>query len=92
MNLRTAVPNEKTGALAEAFLAQLIVMARLPANTDAHVFVAPFEAALAGAPGADRNLVGLSREPDLAFSQPIVEIVGRSCVFVRDSGAESAPA
>lgn len=90
INLCMAVENEETQSRAEQFLRTLVDMARLPTDTQVHVFVSPFEGALRQAPAADLSVFGLSRKSDLAFSQHIMKIVNRSCVFVRDSGEESA--
>jgi hypothetical protein len=85
-----AVADTETVQKANAFLGDLITLARLPANTQAMVWQAPLAEALPQAPRADLSSFGLPREPDLAFSQRIVEMVDGSCIFVRDSGDESA--
>jgi amino acid transporter len=89
INLCMAVPDAETRAKAEAFLDELVTLARLPAETRVMVWEAPLEEALRRAPRADLSSFGLPREPDLAFSQRIVELVDGSCIFVRDSGDES---
>jgi hypothetical protein len=90
INLCMAVKDAETAEKANAFLDDLITLARLPANTQAMVWQAPLAEALAQAPRADLSSFGLPREPDLAFFQHIVEMVDGSCIFVRDSGDESA--
>jgi hypothetical protein len=90
INLCMAVPDEETKAKAEAFLTNLLTLARLPDDTQVRVWQSPFEEALQRAPRADLSTFGLPREPDLAFSQRIVELVDGSCIFIRDSGDESA--
>ena len=49
-----------------------------------------YEEPLAQAPRADLSIFGLPLQPDLAFTQKITRLVDASCVFVRDSGDESA--
>lgn len=90
INLCMAVPDAETEQKATRFLTDLITLARLPSNTDVFVWQMPFEEALGQAPRADLSSFGLPREPDLAFSQRIVQLVDGSCIFVRDSGDESA--
>ncbi|HEX6386308.1 MAG TPA: amino acid permease [Anaerolineae bacterium] len=90
INLCMAVKSAETCTRAETFLAQLVSLARLPPTTQVLVFKEPFMDALVQAPRADLNTFGLSRRSDLAFSQQIVATVDTSCVFVRDSGEESA--
>ncbi|MDX1687686.1 MAG: hypothetical protein R3248_06855 [Candidatus Promineifilaceae bacterium] len=75
---------------AQSYLEDLITLARLPGNTGSFVYDVPFEDALQQAPRGDLSCFGLPRQPDLAFSQRIVEMVDGSCIFVRDSGEESA--
>jgi hypothetical protein len=90
INLCMAAPDTETKARARQFLEDLITLARLPGDTRVLVWRAPFADALKRAPRADLSSFGLPRKPDLAFSQRIVELVDGSCVFVRDSGDESA--
>ncbi|MDX1664851.1 MAG: hypothetical protein R3272_13750, partial [Candidatus Promineifilaceae bacterium] len=90
INLCMAVPDEETRLKAETFLEQLMTLVRLPPNTNFFVYVDEFEHALRQAPRADLSAFGLPREPDLHFSQRIVDVVDGSCIFVRDSGDESA--
>ncbi len=90
INLCMSVANRDIVARAQEFLEQLITLTRLPAETDVLVWHGPFEETLQKAPRADLSCFGLPMEPDLAFSQRIVELVDGSCIFVRDSGEESA--
>jgi hypothetical protein len=90
INLCMAAPDEETKASAERFLHELLTLARLPKNTRIMVWQAPFQEALQQAPRADLSSFGLPRQPDLDFSQRIVSLVDGSCIFVRDSGDESA--
>jgi hypothetical protein len=72
------------------FLRQLVRLARLPDDTEVLVYQIPFAEALRQAPTADLSIFGLSRKSNMAFSQRIIEIANGSCIFVRDSGEESA--
>ncbi len=49
-----------------------------------------FSSAVAEMPGADVSIFGLSSEPDVGFIETMVARTGSSCLFVRDSGQESA--
>ena len=75
---------------AEDYLQQLIDLARLPSTTSLQVYILPFDQALKAAPATDLNVFGLAHEPDLHFIQNLAMAVDTSCVFVRDSGEESA--
>lgn len=90
VTLCMAVDDEETRVRAEAYLEQLIVLTRLPSTTSVQAFVLPFQQAIKAAPVTDLNVFGLAHEPDLRFIQRLAVEVNTSCVFVRDSGEESA--
>jgi hypothetical protein len=90
INLCMSVQDEEQQAVAEAYLDDLRTLTRLPGETEVLVWQDSFADALRRAPRADLSSFGLPRDPDLAFSQQIVEMVDGSCIFVRDSGDESA--
>lgn len=90
ITLCIAVPDEETKAKANEFLIRLVSLARLPKDTEISIPILPFMDAVAQAPRADLDIFGLSREPDMQFVQNLTKLVNGSCVFVRDSGDESA--
>ena len=90
INLCMAVADEPTAKQGTQFLTELIDLARLPSQTEVHVIAAPFMQAVQSAPQADLSTFGLPKEPDLRFYQEIVSVVDGSCIFIRDSGEESA--
>lgn len=75
---------------ARSYHARLIEDARLPHGAESHVLQGDFRKRLADAPEADLNIFGLAREVDLSFMGLIVRRTRSSCLFVRDSGRESA--
>ncbi len=87
-----AVDDEAIAERANAFLAELISLARLPNSTTAVVTVAPFLDAITQVPRADLTMFGLAKEPDLIFMQKLAQLVNGSAVFIRDSGVESVMA
>lgn len=90
INLCMAVADEETRHQAEKYLHRLIQLARLPAQTKVIVLQCDFIDSLAQVPRADLSIFGLPKPSDITFCQRIVNIVDSSCVFVRDSGDESA--
>jgi len=90
MTLITIVADEAERANGEAFLGQLINLGRMPRHTRAIVEVGTFNEYLPRAPQADLNIFGLQNEIDLAFIERMVATTDSSCIFVRDSGNESA--
>jgi solute carrier family 12 (sodium/potassium/chloride transporter), member 2 len=91
INLCMTVADEANGDHARQFLQELVVLARLPrSQTTITVLVGGFRQTLTQVPRADLSVFGLPAQPDLQFIQEIVDIVDGSCIFVRDSGDESA--
>ncbi len=84
------VANEDAKERAEQFLRELVILARLPENTQVIVHAGTFWDILPQAPRADLSIFGLQREPDLDFADTVVEKLNASCIFVRDAGDESA--
>lgn len=72
------------------FLNQLIDDARLPNQTQCHVYQGTLLERVREAPQADLNIFGLARQVDKQFLETLVRRSGSSCLFVRDSGRESA--
>lgn len=90
INLCMAVTGNEMSEQATHFLTRLINLARLPSTTQAVVFEGAFWDSLPRAPQADLSIFGLQNKPDLAFVERVAETLGASCIFVRDSGDESA--
>jgi hypothetical protein len=92
LNVVTAVDEESERERGEAFLAEICELARLPHAVRREVLVGPFLDAIAAAPHSDLQILGLPPEPDCAFLEQIIERSSSSCLFVADSGRESARA
>jgi len=90
INLCMAVQDDDTRYHAEKYLRELILLSRLPAQTKVIVLQCGFIDSLTQVPRADLSVFGLPKPSDITFCQRIVNIVDSSCVFVRDSGDESA--
>ncbi len=72
------------------FMDTLISQVRLPKNTQINLLETSFFTALTQAPQADLSIFGLSNQARIEFAQRVFETVNASCIFVRDSGEESA--
>lgn len=91
VNLCMAVPDPETRVRAEAYLHELIDVARMPAKTAVVVFAEPFWEALNHAPDADLHILGMDRDnPSVETMRRVAEKADASCIFVHDSGDESA--
>jgi amino acid transporter len=89
LRVLTAVeaPGEREKAL--DFLEKLIDLGRFE-GAEAVVGEAPFTEYIHEAPHGDLNIFGLQPEPDFDTIRRLVEDTDSTCMFVRDSGRESA--
>ena len=91
INLITIVADDAERANGQTFLEELIKLGRMPRGTQAIVEVGTLEDYLPNAPKADLNIFGLqSHNVSLAFAEHMIQATNASCIFVRDSGNESA--
>lgn len=90
INLITSVGEEKERRRAHLFLERLSDQARMPSLTEFHVLVGDFKSVIKSAPNADINIFGLTNTLNLNFIREIPELVNSSCLFIKDSGHESA--
>ncbi len=75
---------------ARTYHRRLIDDARLPADTESVVLVGRLRDQLAVAPESDLCIFGLAREVNKEFLHDLVRMSRSTCLFVRDSGLESA--
>ena len=85
-----AVEKETDKDKATTFLARLTDLARLPADTAAHVADGNFGRYASSAPEADLNVFPLPADLDADFLWSLRDATGSSCLFTQDSGDESA--
>ncbi|GJQ63227.1 MAG: Na-K-Cl cotransporter [Melioribacteraceae bacterium] len=90
INLVTVCDTEDDRSNMQEFLQRLSDQTRLPSMTEFHVICGNFFDAVKSAPRADVNIFGMAEEPDFDFARKIGEISLSSCLFVKDSGKESA--
>ncbi len=76
--------------IAERYLANLMETARIPDGFEIHVVHSQFMEFLDRAPRADLNVFGLADTVNREFIQEITVHSKSSCLFVRNSGKESA--
>lgn len=92
VNVITVVPDPSEREDAEKFLAEVCDLARLPASTSVQVMTGPFDECAAAAPESDLDILGLQRNPDFDFLRRVIDLRRGTCLFVADSGRESARA
>ncbi len=90
LRLVTVVPHQTEKAAAEHFLRELCDLARIPSRATRLVAVGTFEEVMEDLAHSDLNIMGLQRNPDFAFVRRMVRTSRSTCVFVMDSGRESA--
>ena len=90
LRLLTTCHNIEEVENARGYLQRLIEDARLPKNTQTWVESGQFTTKLREAPEADLNVLGLAQEVNYDLLKEIVMQTRSSCLFVRDSGRESA--
>jgi len=88
--LATVVRDPAQARAAERFLLDLVDQARLPPRTAVHVATGPFEAALRAVPAADLHLFGMPPVVHRARLDELAQATGGSCLWLLDSGTESA--
>lgn len=89
LRLRTAVADKRNVADATTFLNRLIRDARLP-HGEVSVVAGGFDEALASVEDTDLNIFGLGQSVGAAQLRQLAEKTRSSCLFVMDSGNESA--
>ena len=90
-NLITVADNEKDVERLRKFLERLSDNARLPSATELFVLIGSFNDVIETAPHADMNIFGLAVDGiPFEFIRKAPQLTKSSCLFVRDSGLESA--
>ncbi|MBT8380244.1 MAG: amino acid permease [Ignavibacteria bacterium] len=92
INLITVAEKKEDRYKMYKFLDELSKQTRLPSLTEFHVLTGGFKEAIASAPKGDMSLFGLADDLHFSFMREVTELTNSSCLFVRDSGSESAVA
>ena len=93
LTLVTIADDEASKPQARAFLSELCDLARLPGEVRKLIMVGGLEDCVRASPTADITIFGLQRQrPDLEWAERMTEVSHSSCLFVLDSGRESARA
>jgi solute carrier family 12 sodium/potassium/chloride transporter 2 len=91
MRLITVIEDEDEKQNAQQFLNDLIELGRMPRGTQAIVHAGSFQEFVSKGPRADLNIFGLQEEiQSLDFMLSMPEQTRSSCLYVQDSGLESA--
>ena len=90
IRLLTVVDDPKQLENGQQFLEQIIDLGRMPRNTQAIAVTNNIWDYVKEAPRADLNIFGIGNTVDLDFMRRMVDVTHSSCLFVQDSGLESA--
>lgn len=90
LNLLTVVGDDHDAHDADSYLHEFIDAARLPGPPTVQVLTGVFGDALGRAPRAEANMFALGPDADFDWLARMVSAADTPCIFVRDSGNESA--
>jgi hypothetical protein len=90
INLVTVADSEDDKKRLHSFLNHLSNRTRLPSMSEFHVIVGDYKSALANAPRADINIMGVGDNIPFELMRETTELTKSSCLFVKDSGNVSA--
>lgn len=90
MNLLAVVDSEERKAATQQRIEEMRDMTRIPAAARIEILVGDWESCLARAPQSDIDVLSLGPKDDLSYVRKVVEVTRSSCLFLKDSGKESA--
>ena len=90
INLVTVADSQKDEKRLYKFLDQISEQTRLPSLSEFNVLVGNFKEVILDAPRTDINIFGMTDNPNFNYMREITELTKSSCLFVKDSGHESA--
>jgi len=90
LNVITVAPKRGEVRRLRRFMERLSNVARFPLDTKLHVLVGRFGETFEDAPSADINIFGLAPKIDCRSLRKRLKAFRSSCLYVRDSGMESA--
>jgi len=88
--VRVVTDASEGGAQAQAFVDDLVDLARFPRDTEAMVMIGALEACMDRAPRSDLDVLVLPPAPDLPLVRRMVALTGSACLLLGDAGSESA--
>ncbi len=90
LNLIAVVEHADEKPIAQQYIEELSDLCRVPKGAQTLVLQGDFLNVISQAPQSDMDFVGLPQQPQFDFIQQIIQQTGSSCLFIRDSGSESA--
>ncbi|EAZ92759.1 amino acid permease [Crocosphaera chwakensis] len=90
LNIISVIPKEEDRKEADNYIKSLRDLCRIPATANNLIIVGEFPNCISQTPQGDMDFIGLQSTPDFHFVNQIITMTGSSCLFMSDSGSESA--
>ncbi len=90
LNIISVIAQEEDREAATHYIKSLRDLCRIPSNAKTLIVVGEFPTCVIQTPQGDMDFMGLQSTPDFQFVQNMINLTGSSCLFISDSGSESA--
>lgn len=90
LNIISVIPQEEDRKEAENYINSLRDLCRIPTTANSLIIVGEFPNCIGKTPQGDMDFIGLQSVPDFNFVHKTIHMTGSSCLFMSDSGSESA--
>ncbi|MGK7942559.1 MAG: amino acid permease [Crocosphaera sp.] len=90
LNIISVISQEEDREAAKNYINSLRDLCRIPTTAKTLIIVGEFPTCIIRTPQGDIDFIGLQSTPDFEFVQKMINLTGSSCLFISDSGSESA--
>jgi solute carrier family 12 sodium/potassium/chloride transporter 2 len=90
LNIISVINQEEEQEAAQNYINSLRDLCRIPATANTLIVVGEFPNCIKKTPQGDMDFIGLQSIPDFQFVSQMIDTTGSSCLFMSDSGSESA--
>ena len=90
LNIISVIAQEEDRKEAEQYVNSLRDLCRVPVTANSLIIVGEFPSCIQQTPQGDMDFIGLQSIPDFNFVHQMINMTGYSCLFMSDSGSESA--
>ncbi len=90
LNIISVIDKEEDRKATEDYINSLKDLCRIPGTAKSLILVGKFPNCIKQTPQGDIDFIGLQSIPDFQFVHQMIDMTGSSCLFMSDSGSESA--
>ncbi|MDJ0843234.1 amino acid permease [Crocosphaera sp.] len=90
LNIISVIAQQEDRKEAEYYINSLRDLCRIPITANSLIIVGEFPSCIQQTPQGDMDFIGLQSIPDFNFVHQMINMTGSSCLFMSDSGSESA--